>query len=181
MSSMLTTKSFSNSTGSFEIPIKELEVRVIQRYENTYTGGSWNSGTSYSWVPGGYVDFTPLRADSRISFIYRVPVYRSNNTHVISHWRFYVNGNIYFYHSTSGTHLEDGATYKWDVPSWGTTQGRIGYQIRDYDGDNEITLYGTQYWNGSSSVQVANGQLIVEEYAQTASTAYANNRTITAR
>lgn len=176
---ILTTKTFSSSNGDIEIPVKELEIRVIQRYENTYTGGSWNSGTGYSWVPGGFVDFTPERADSRICFIYRVPVYRPAANHGISHWRFYVDGVEYFYHSTSMTYYEDGATHKWDVPSWGTNTGRIGYQMRQY-GNNQIRPYGTTYWNGTSSTQNAFGQLIVEEYVQTSSPAFASQQTITA-
>lgn len=162
-----TVETISNTSGSLTVPTKELTSRIIQQYNADYTAGEWNPNNTYTWAPGGYVDFTPRLADSRISYIWRVPhaCYRGQ-THAISHWKFFVNGVVYFWHSVSGRHIEDGNVLKWDVPSWGTTQGRIGYQIRSYSNDNhEVRLYRTDYWNGTSSAQTANGQLIVEEYA----------------
>lgn len=162
----LTTNAFKNTAGTVVVPIKELKGRVIQRYLADYTGGEWNPDATSNWVPGAWVDFTPLRADSRISYTWRCPHAWSNATHAISHWRFFVNGLLYYWHSTSGVHIEDGCTIKWDVPSWGTTAGRIGYQIRSYTNDNhEVRLYTTYYWDGTGrSAQNAKGQLIVEEY-----------------
>lgn len=167
--SILTTKTLATTDGSVEIPVKELTTRVIQRHEAPYTGGIWNPDNSYNWAPGSFVDFTPLRADSRISYIWRAPHSRfGGTTHAISHWRFYVNGVIYFYHGMSGRHIENGNVMKWDVPSWGTSQARIGYQIRSYANDNhETRVYSTDYWDGGGTDQNAHGQLIVEEYAGT--------------
>lgn len=162
----LTTNAFKNTSGTVVVPVKELKGRVVQRYLADYVGGEWNPDATSNWVPGAYVDFTPKFADSRISYIWRCPHAWSNATHGISHWRFFVNGLLYYWHSTSGVHIEDGCVMKWDVPSWGTTSGRIGYQIRSYANDNhEVRLYTTYYWNGTGrSAQNAYGQLIVEEY-----------------
>lgn len=163
----LTTNIISNVAGNIQVPVRELATRVIQRYVADYTGGEWNPSTTSNWVPGSWVDFTPKRADSRISYIWRIPHAWVAASHAISHARFYVNGNIYYWHSISGTHIEDGCVLKWDVPSWGTSAGRIGYQIRTYAEDNhEVRFYTTYYWDGGGrSVQNCKGQLIVEEYA----------------
>jgi len=164
---VLTTKSLQPVSGANAYPVIELVNRVVQRYENSYTSGMWNPDNNYNWAPGSYVDFTPKRADSRIVYMWRVPHCRDvGSSHAISHWRFYVNGAIWFYHSVSGRHIEDGCVIKWEVPSWGTSQGRIGYTIRSYSNDNhEVRLYSTDYWNGGGSNQNCKGQLIVEEIA----------------
>jgi hypothetical protein len=166
---ILTTNSISSPNGAVVIPVKELRTRVIQQYQAEYSGGEWNPDNTSNWAPGSFVDFTPRRADSRISYIWRCPHAWVAASHAISHWRFFVNGTLYYWHSTSGVHIEDGCVMKWDVPSWGTTAGRIGYQIRSYANDNhEVRLYTTYYWNGTGrSVQNAIGQLIVEEYVST--------------
>lgn len=182
----LRLNALANSTGSTIIPITELSSRVIQRYENTYTSGEWNPDATSTWAPGGFVDFTPRSAQSRISYIWRVPHAWSNASHAISHWRFFVNGIMYYWHSTSGVHIEDGCVLQWDVPSWGTSSGRIGYQIRSYTNDNhEVRLYTTYYWDGTGrSAQNSTGQLIVEEYLGTgepSSSGTSTRQTITAR
>jgi hypothetical protein len=180
---ILTTTAITAAGNFSEIPIKELTARVIQRFESTYTGGEWNPDNASNWVPGSFVDFTPKRADSVISYIWRAPHAWSNAAHAISHWRFFVNGVLYYWHSVSGTHIEDGCTIKWQVPSWGTTLGRIGYQVRSYANDNhETRLYTTYYWNGTGrSAQNARGQLIVEEYAGISNAARADGETWIAR
>ena len=167
MAATLTAKAISDRVGSVTIPLNELTSRVIQRYENVYDAGEWNPDNSYNWVPGGYVDFTPLKSDSMISYIWRAPTAYFSSTHAISHWKFFVAGNMYAMHSTSGRHLEDGSSYIWEVPSWGAGQEmRIGYQIRAYSNNShEVRVYSTNYWNGAASRQTCPGQLIVEEIA----------------
>jgi len=173
----LTTSAFQNTGGTITIPVRELTPRVIQYYREDYTGGEWNPDNTSNWVPGSFRDFTPRRADSRISYTWRCPHAWIGQTHAISHWRFFVNGNLYFWNSTSGRHIEDGCVLKWDVPSWGTTAGRIGYQIRAYANDNhEVRLYTTYYWDGTGrSAQNSRGQLIIEEYTGVSSAVNAEN------
>lgn len=162
----LTVSTLKNSAGSVTIPVADLRNRTIQHYQSTYTGGEWNPNNSYNWIPGGFVDFTPRRADSRIRFMYRIPYAWVAASHVISHWKFYVNGQVYFWHNMSGTHIEDGNTLVWDFPSWGTTNGRIGYQHRSYADDNhEVRINTTYYWDGGGrSAQNCYSQIMIEEY-----------------
>jgi hypothetical protein len=156
----------TTSFGTYTIPVKELNSRCIQRYVADYTGGDWNPSNSYAWLPGGFVDFTPKKSDSRIYFYSRIPRAWVNATHGISHWKFYVNGTLTFMHSESGNHLEEGNTFKWVVPSWGTFNARIGYQMRAYAVNNHtIRAYSTNYWDGVGSRQNAFGNLTVEEWA----------------
>jgi len=153
----------------YTIPVSELNARCIQRYSADYTGGDWNPSNSYAWLPGAFVDFTPQRADSRLFFWARIPRAWVNASHAISHWKFYVNGILTFMHSESGNHLEEGNTFKWTVPSWGTSNGRIGYQMRSYSQNNHtVRAYSTNYWNGTGSRQNAFGYLLVEEWLGTA-------------
>lgn len=160
----LTVNQISASNGGVVVPVKELGVRTIQRYQNTYTGGDWNPSNTSDWLPGSYVDFTPLRADSTIIYQCRIPVAWRNAAHCITHWRFYVNGFLLHWHDSNGYHLEDGCTWKWEFPSWGTTTGRIGYQVRSYSvNSNTLRFYTTYYWNGVNSNQTSYGQLMVDE------------------
>ena len=180
--SILRTNTITNTSQTVRVPVKELTSRVIQSYIADYTGGEWNPDGTSNWVPGSFVDFTPKRADSRISYSWRIPHAWVVAAHAISHWRFFVNGNLYFWHSVSGYHIEDGCTLKWDVPSWGASPGRIGYQVRTYANDNhEVRLYTTYYWDGTGrSVQNCRGQLIVEEYVSTSSPASIDGGVFTA-
>jgi len=165
----LRTTTIEHSDGTLIIPTVEMQRRVIQQYIANYTAGEWNPDNTYTWAPGSYCDFTPKRTDSRIAYIWRCPHAWSNDTHAISHWKFFVNGTLYYRHGQSGRHIEDGNVMKWDVPSWGKTQGRLGYQIRSYSNDShETRLYTTYYWNGTGrAAQASHGQLIVEEYVNT--------------
>lgn len=162
----LTVTALQPTSSSVVIPVSELNYRVIQHYEATYTGGEWNPDNNYNWAPGSWVDFTPRRADSRIRYIWRAPYAWVVAAHCISHWRFHVDTQVYFWHSIGGYHQENGSAIKWDVPTWGNYTGRIGYQIRSYANDNhEIRLNTTYYWDGGGrSAQNARSQLIIEEY-----------------
>lgn len=161
----LTLEYFQNTAGTVSVPVKELQSRVIQYYQAEYTGGEWNPDTNYNWIPGAFYDFTPRRADSRIKFTMRIPWAWVVASHAIGHWYFYANGVLYHQWSESGTHIENGKTLQFDVPSWGTASGRIGLQHRAYANDNnETRLYTTYYWDGAGrSVQNARGHMIIEE------------------
>ena len=151
--------------GSDNIPLTELGYRVIKEYTSIYTSGQWNPNNSYAWMPGMYVDYTPLSSSSRIRVYCSVPGAGVNSAHAISHWIFYRNGTELGRHSVSGQHFEDNNTYTWDMASWGTTSGRIGYQMRSYANDNhEVRLYRTRYWNGGGSNQNCRGQFVLYEY-----------------
>ena len=161
----LSTEYLRNVAGSVTIPVKELETRVVQYFQQEYTGGEWNPDNDYNWIPGMFRDFTPRRADSRIRFTARIPFAWVAASHVISHWYFWANGVLYWYWSESGTHIENGKSYQFEVPSWGTTSGRIGFQHRSYSNDNhEMRLFTTYYWDGGGrSVQNARGHMLIEE------------------
>lgn len=162
---MISVDKITNLANSITVPVKELyNNRYVQRYQAVHTGGSWNPSTTYQWVPGSFVDFTPQRTDSLIQYAWRAPHAWINQSNGIVHLQFFANGRLFKYHSLAGTHLEDGDTYMWEVPSWGTFNARIGCQIRAYT-TNQHTLrfYDTNYWNGVGSRQTANGQLMVDE------------------
>lgn len=160
----LTANKLIARQGGVEVPVNELNGRTIQRYSNVYTGGDWNPDNTFNWVPGSWVDFTPLRADSKIIYQCRIPLAWRNAAHCITHWLFYVNGTLWHWHNANGYHLEDATTWKWEIPSWGTSTGRIGYQVRSYAVNNHtLRFYTTYYWNGVNSNQNSYGHLIVEE------------------
>jgi hypothetical protein len=162
---MISVDKITNTANTITVPILELyNNRYLQRYQSVYTGGSWNPNNSYQWVPGSFVDFTPQRSDSLIQYAWRAPHAWVNASHGIVHLQFYANGRLFKYHSLSGTHLEDGDTYMWEVPSWGTFNARIGCQVRSYAVNNHtLRFYDTNYWNGTGSRQNSYGQLMVDE------------------
>ena len=161
----ISTDYLQNTAASVTVPVKELETRIIQFYQNTHTAGEWNPDNTYNWIPGAFHDFTPRRADSRIRYTARIPWAWVAASHAISHWYFLANGVLYWYWSEGGTHIENGKSFQFEVPSWGTTSGRIGMQHRSYSNDNhELRLYTTYYWDGTGrSAQNARGQIIIEE------------------
>jgi hypothetical protein len=161
----ITTEYIQNTAGTITVPTVELKDRVIQYFQQEYTGGEWNPTNMYNWVPGAFIDFTPRRADSRIRYRMRLPLAWVAAAHVISHFYFIAGGQIYWYWSESGTYLENAKTFEFDVPSWGTGTSRIGLQHRSYANDNhEARLYTTYYWNGTGrSAQNARGHLMIEE------------------
>lgn len=148
------------------IPLTELGFRVINSHQQWYDGGYWRNDNTYNWVPGLWHDYTPISASSRIrvnaNFTYCGP---NGSAHNISHWIFYANGVDQGKHSVSGYHLEGRGSFIWDFASWGTSQGRIGYQMRQYAYTNhEITVHSTRYWDGGGSNQNCRAHLIIEEY-----------------
>lgn len=161
----LSTEYLQNTAGTVTIPVKELETRIIQYYQAEYTGGEWNPDNNWNWVPGAYASFTPRRADSRIRYTMRLPFAWVASSHVISHYYFYAAGTLYWYWSESGTHIENGKTFQFEVPSWGTSAQNIGLQHRSYSNDNhEMRLYTTYYWDGTGrSVQNCRGHMMIEE------------------
>jgi hypothetical protein len=161
----LSTEYLQNTAGTVTIPVKELETRVIQYFQAEYTGGEWNPDNNYNWVPGAFRDFIPRRADSRIRFTMRSPWAWVAAGHAISNWYFFANGVLYWNWAESGTHIENGKAFQFEVPSWGTTSGRIGLQHRSHANDNnELRMYTTYYWDGTGrSVQNARGHMLIEE------------------
>lgn len=156
---------FASENSDEKIPLDQMGYRVIKDYRQEYTSGEWNPDTTYAWIPGMHYDYTPESSSSRIRVICNIPFASRNAAHAISHWIFYANGTEIGKHSVSGNHIEDYCCYTWDFASWGTTEGRVGYQLRSYANDNnELRLYTTRYWEGSGSQQVLYGQFIIQEY-----------------
>ena len=148
------------------VPLTELGYRVVKQARATYDSGQWNPDNTYNWVPGMWNDYTPLRADTRVRMTCMIPYAGvSGSAHRISHWIFSANGVERGRHGITGEHIQDMRTYTWDVASWGTTLGRIGYQMRAYANDNhEVRPYTTEHWDGGGSQQTCRGQYVIEEY-----------------
>jgi len=163
--SILLVNEIKSGDNEPSIALTELGYRVIKNYRQTYTAGQWNPDNVYNWVPGMFFDYTPSSEASRIRVYCHLSYVGLNAAHGISHWIFYANGVERGRHNISGNHLEDNSCYTWDFPSWGTTAGRIGYQMRSYANDNnEVRPYTTRYWDGAVSNQNCIGQFIIEEY-----------------
>jgi hypothetical protein len=152
---------------SVTVPVIELTTRVIQFIRQDYTLGVWNPNNTYNWIPGAFFDFTPKRADSVIAYTMRLPMGRAGSaTHAIGNWYFYANNIIYYRWEDSMNHYENGNVWQFQVPSWGTSTGRIGLQHRSHGDDgHELRMYTTEYWDGVGSNQNCRGQLIIEEIA----------------
>lgn len=161
--SIVRADSIRTSQEAAPIPLTELQQRVIKTYRNSYRGGSWEASDAYQWLPAGYHDYTPASASSRIRFSLNLS-YAHTDGHAIAHCIFYANGVEQGKHSIAGQSPEHRHLYVWDVPSWGLTEGRIGYQVRRYGGSNRPRFHGTHHWNGAGSNQNAQSEIVIEEY-----------------
>ena len=163
--STLITNSLQLDSDRPPVPLSELGYRIIKDFRQRHTAGEWNPNDTFNWVPGMFNDYTPLREDSRIRVYCTIPQASRNAAHAIAHWIFFANGVEIGRHNVSGNHYEDNCQYTWDFESWGTTQGRIGYQMRSYANDNnEQRVYSSRYWDGSGSAQNFFGHFQIEEY-----------------
>lgn len=138
----------------------------INRIINNYTGGPWGSPASYTWVPGLFIDYTPLRADSLIKWSANFSIYWNDpNSYGIMHQYFYWNGQVRDSWTYGAQYYEHRSHYERVYPSWGTTSGRIGFQSRYYSTSYYGAYHGTRYWDGGGgSSGNSAGQLVLEEY-----------------
>lgn len=161
--STLKVDNLQPGTKEYLIPLSELTQRGVKRYRDVYQFGSWTASTSYTWMPGGYADYTPARSDSRLRFTLSLCVAHAG-VHAISHNIFYANEVEIGRHSISGYYNEHKHTYVWDVASWGTYEARIGYRTRNYGTANQIRLHGTYYWDGVAGDRAGTSEIVIEEY-----------------
>lgn len=152
-------------TSEVTLPLTELRQRVIKDFRSRYTGGSYIPGDAYAWALGMFQDYAPASASSRIRTTISFS-YSHENGHAISHWIFYANGTEIGRHSIAGQSPEHRHTYVWDFASWGTSTGRIGYQVRRYNGSQQPRIHATHHWDGGGSNQssLAVGEMTIEEY-----------------
>jgi len=154
-------------SGSTAIAVSNMQRRIIQRVSYTHRIGWWRSDNIYYWVPGGYMDFRPIRSDSRIRFSYAIPTRQAGTSqHTIQHWIFYLDEVELGRYTRGGHHTENPFPSEWDVSSWGAgTYRRAGFKTRAYsDGNHNAHLYLSQYWDGSGADLNLPGQMIAEEY-----------------
>lgn len=161
--STLRVNNLSPGPQQYNIPLGELERRVIKDYRTQYAGGSWEPNDTYQWIPNAYVDYTPASPDSRIRFTINL-AYAHTSGHAIMHCVFYANGVEIGRHNIAGQSPEWRHCYVWDVASWGGSLARIGYQARRYGGSNIPRVHGTHHWEGAGSNQLANTQIYIDEY-----------------
>ena len=166
MSGILKVDSLQTESGIVTIPVSHFQRRVLQRVSYTHRVGWWRGNNTYYWVPGAYVDFRPLRSDSRIRFTYSIPTRDYGSNHMIMHWIFYANDQEYGRFTRGGHHVENAFANEWDIPSWGSSNySRVGFKCRSYsEGNHNAHLYLTQYWDGGGASNQINGQVMVEEY-----------------
>jgi len=162
--STLRVDNIQAGSSEYSVPTSQLRQRVLKTYRLQYRSGSWEPSDAYQWLPNGFVDYIPISASSRIRFTLNIS-YAHATGHAIAHMIFFANGVEQGRHSISGNHIEDMSVYIWDFASWGTSSGRIGYQMRSYADDNhEVRPYTTAHWDGGGGNTFCKGQIVIEEY-----------------
>jgi hypothetical protein len=167
MTSILKLDTIQNENATFSISSSHFRRRTIQRLSYTHRIGWWRANNAYYWVPGAYIDFKPLRNDTRIKVSFNIPTRQyGNSQHTIQHWIFYRDEEELGRHTNGGHHTENAFTTEWDLKSWGANiYSRVGYKVRSYgEATHNAHLYLTQYWDGAGNSFNINGQTIVEEY-----------------
>jgi hypothetical protein len=173
----LTTRKLLSSTNSFQqLTYNTSGVAAYQTNKSTcinriiynYTGGAWGppSTSEFTWVPGLYYDYTPVRADSLIKWSANFSVYWNDpNSYGIMHQYFYWNNRLRDSWTYGGIYYEHRTHYERIYPSWGTTSGRIGIQSIYYSGSYYGAYHGTHYWNGAGGNSlISYPQLVIEEF-----------------
>lgn len=166
MTGILTVNTLQNEAGNVSINTSHLQRRILQRVSYVHRVGWWRGNDTYYWVPGAYVDFRPIRSNSRVRLTFSIPTRQYGSQHMIMHWMFYRDEVYYGRHCRGGHHVENAFAMEWDIASWGEMQyARVGYKCRSYvEGNHNAHLYLTQYWDGGSASNDIQGQVIVEEY-----------------
>lgn len=166
MTGIIQVDTIQNEAANTSLNPVYFNYRIIQRFRSRFNLGYWNADNNYRWVPGCFCDFKPMRGDTRIRFRCSFTGRYRGNSHSISHWIFYVDGNEIGRHSIGGQHRESGKVTEWDVPSWGAGQiARIGYKYRDYsNGNHGHHMRMTNYWDGGGPDRRIPSEFCVEEY-----------------
>lgn len=167
MTAAVVTSNLATESGLLNIPVKQLQRRVIQRVSYTHRVGWWRNNNTYNWIAGAYVDFRPVRGDTRIRFISNLHTRQyGGSQHMITHYKFYIDDVEYARFTRGGHHIENMNTMEYEVASWGAgALARAGWQSRAYsEGNHNAHIHHTQYWNGNSDGRDVPAQIIVEEY-----------------
>jgi len=169
MTAELAVDNIYNAAGSTVAYTSYMQRRVVQRVSYVHRLGYWYPDNNYYWLPGGYLDFTPIRNDTRLRWSLNCPMIWYGSAHNITHHIFYRDEIEYGRHSRSGHHTENANTQTWDIPTWGAGQvGRVGYRIRSYaQGNHSGHFWFTHYWDGGQVNWSTPGQIICEEYFPT--------------
>lgn len=167
MTGILNVNALQNEAGTTTVSTSYMQRRILQRVSYVHRIGWWRANDIYYWVPGAYVDFRPVRSDSRVRLTFSIPIRQYGSAqHSITHWAFYRDEVYYGRHCRGGHHIENAFSTEWDIASWGEMQyARVGYKVRSYsEAGHNAHLYYTQYWDGGSASYDIQGQVIVEEY-----------------
>lgn len=154
---------------------------LINYVEYPYTAGVWNASTSEAWVPGLYVDYTPISSTSKIKLHLEFSCsFNGGNGH-IGHFRSYVGtdagagsgaaGNYAFksYISISGQTSEERVSMEIPCASWGAgVEGRIGLYGRGYSGSWMPRFHASYYWNGAQGQKYCEPIVYIEEWEEEA-------------
>jgi hypothetical protein len=165
MAGILNVDTIQDTSGRQVFPAY-LARRVVQRVVYVHRQGWCYPDNTYYFLPGTYVDFRPIRNDTRVRVSLSIPMMWYGSAHHISHWVFYRDDIEYGRHTNGGHHTERASVMQWDIPTWGAGQyARVGYRVRAYASGNHSThLFHVNYWDGGGNNWNPTGQISVEEY-----------------
>jgi hypothetical protein len=175
MTATLIVDNIRNSANTVNLSTTYLRRRLVQRVYKRFHGGGnpeqgggglWNPGNEYRPIPGNTLSITPIYSDSILVYTCNAPVGHRQNSHSITHWKFYAGGQEYARHSKSGEHMSFAHVHRWEVPSWGAGRaGSMGYQVRQYGDGTHSTHYNGRRWlDGSDTSRSVPSYVMVEEY-----------------
>jgi hypothetical protein len=153
---------------------------LINRVEYPYTAGVWNSTTTNTWVPGLYVDYTPLSSTSKIRLYLEFTVGFNAGSGHIGHYMTYIGadngltgatGNYLQSNFTpiSGQTSEERVSMQIPCDSWGAgVEGRMGLYGRSYGSSWYARFHGSYYWNGGVGQQYCEPIVYIEEWEEEA-------------
>lgn len=131
---------------------------------------------TYQDINGSSITYTPPVGTTRVMYRFDFSSYWQTTAHSITHFKFFINGVevVYARHCRSMQYLEYKSTFEWIIPIGGNDDTNTGRQAtwttgkvlkmqgrRYAAGSNGQDLFGTTYWDGTSSTQFSIPELSI--------------------
>lgn len=141
--------------------------------------GIYTLTDAYTDVPGSVLVYVPPAGATRVKYTFHFNHYWPSGTHCISHHKFFIDGVevVFARHNRSGYYPEGRYSFEWAIAIGGAANANTGRQAtwttgktlkmqsRRYAAGNPISLHGTTYWDGTSSVQFGMPVIEIEAIA----------------
>jgi len=151
---------------------------IARNYQWPLTMEQFGTTTTWTDLPGSYINYLPPEGTTRVIYKFGFSVYRISE-HAITHFKFFINDDevVFARHNRSSLQFEHRSVFQWTVAIGGTQNNNSGrqsdwenakglsMQVRQYGGNNYSNLHGTTYFDGGGSNQFSRPTLSITAIA----------------